>query len=366
MFVALRELRAARGRFLLITLVVVLVAVLVSFLSGLTAGLGHQNISALQRLHGQVLVFADNGSTPSFDASALTADQVRSWQQAGTAEPVGIGRTQAVRTGEHVQDVAAKSAAPAPGFGSASPQPVVVIGTDGTAFGYPAATPGSVILSAPAAKKLDATTGDHVSIGGTTLTVAAVGGDDWFGHGPVVWTSLADQRAADPAAPAATVLVTSGIADPAAVAAGTHTTTVAVSDAPTALSSYQAEHSSLTLMTVLLLAISALMIGAFFVVWTMQRTADIATLKALGATTRSLVRDSLGQALLVLVTGSAVGVGVTALASRLMGDSMPFVLDASTTLQPAVLLTGLGALGAAAALRFLASADPLAALGRSR
>ena len=39
MFVAIRDLRRARGRFALITLVVVLVSVLVTFLGGLTAGL---------------------------------------------------------------------------------------------------------------------------------------------------------------------------------------------------------------------------------------------------------------------------------------------------------------------------------------
>lgn len=68
MFVALRDLRAARGRFLLITLVVTMVALLVSFLSGLTAGLAHQNISALERLAGGSVVFADTGADPSFDS----------------------------------------------------------------------------------------------------------------------------------------------------------------------------------------------------------------------------------------------------------------------------------------------------------
>ena len=49
MFVALRDLRFARGRFLLIGSVVGLITVLVGFLSGLTGGLAIQNISAVLR-----------------------------------------------------------------------------------------------------------------------------------------------------------------------------------------------------------------------------------------------------------------------------------------------------------------------------
>ena len=97
MFVALRDLRAARGRFALITLVVVLVAVLVSFLSGLASGLAQQNVSALRELPGDTVVFADTGTAPSFDSSALTADQVRTWRQAAHADPVGISRARAGR-----------------------------------------------------------------------------------------------------------------------------------------------------------------------------------------------------------------------------------------------------------------------------
>ena len=71
MFVAIRELRRARGRFALITLVVVLVTVLVTFLGGLTAGLRHQNVSALNALPGSQIVFAANGTDPSYDLSLI-------------------------------------------------------------------------------------------------------------------------------------------------------------------------------------------------------------------------------------------------------------------------------------------------------
>ncbi|NNH70246.1 ABC transporter permease [Nocardia uniformis] len=349
MFVALRDLRAARGRFLLITLVVTMVALLVSFLSGLTAGLAHQNISAIQALRTDTVVFADTGAAPSFDSSTLSEEQVRTWQATGgTVDPIGISRTRAARDGVPATQVA-------------------LFGVDGTPFGNRVATgSGQVVLSSAAAENLDAKTGDRVTLGSDTFTVRSVTSDDWYAHTPVVWTTLPDWQAVNPRSGAATILAVSGVSDRSAVNAAAHTTTTTSEDSLSAMSSYQAENGSLTLMTVMLFAISALVIGAFFTVWTIQRTADIATLKALGATTGSLVRDALGQALVVLLIGVSVGVGGTVLASVFMGDALPFVLGPGTTLLPAVALIALGLLGAAFALRFLVTTDPLTALNQAR
>lgn len=349
MFVALRDLRAARGRFLLITLVVTMVALLVSFLSGLTAGLAHQNISAIQALRTDTVVFADTGGSPSFDASTLSENQVRAWQDTGaTVDPIGISRTRATNNG-------------------AAPTQVALFGVGGTPFGNRVATdPGQVVLSSAAAKDLAAKAGDTVDLGGGSFTVRSVTGDDWYAHTPVVWMTLSDWQMLNPRSGAATILAVSGVSEPSAVNAAAHTTTTSSKDSLSAMSSYQAENGSLTLMTVMLFAISALVIGAFFTVWTIQRTGDIATLKALGATTGSLVRDALGQALVVLLIGVGVGVGGTALAGVFMGDALPFVLTLGTTLLPALALIALGLLGAAFALRFLVTTDPLTALNQAR
>ncbi|WP_405148534.1 ABC transporter permease [Nocardia salmonicida] len=346
MFVALRDLRAARGRFLLITTVVLLVAVLVSFLSGLTAGLAHQNISAVQGIDADQVVFAETGADPSFDSSVLTEQQIAQWQSAD-ATPIGISRTRAEHAG-------------------ASPTQVALFGGDPSAFSNrPATAPGAVVLSSAAARELSAGTGDVVLLAGHEFTVADVAGDEWYSHTPVIWTSMQDWQAASPRAGAATVLaVTGDVPGGLDAEAGTHS--LPAEDAVQAIGSYQAENSSLTLMTVLLFAISALVIGAFFTVWTVQRQPDIATLKALGATTGSLVRDALAQASIVLTAGVTAGLAITALASLFLGEAMPFVLSPATTLVPALALIVLGLVGAAVALRFLFTTDPLTALGATR
>ncbi|MBE7191161.1 MAG: ABC transporter permease [Gordonia polyisoprenivorans] len=346
MFVAIRDLRRARGRFALITLVVVLVSVLVTFLGGLTAGLRHQNISALQSLPGSMIVFADTGSAPSFDQSVLTTSQIAIWQhRAEDVVPVGISRDRATST-THTD-----------------PMPVVLFGLGGN----DRPVTGTVDVAAPIASSLGLRGGQAIQVGGRTMTVGRIVGDQWYAHSPVIYLPIDTWRDLAPQFGAATVLaVTPRVGtDTQSVAASSGTTIRSGSDALSALASYSAENSSLTLMTVMLLLISALVIGAFFTVWTVQRVPDIAVLKALGASTASLVRDALGQAVLILVVGCGLGVAVAVGGGTLLG-SIPFVVTASTTLLPALATIGLGVLGAGAALHFLITTDPLTALGSNR
>ncbi len=134
----------------------------------------------------------------------------------------------------------------------------------------------------------------------------------------------------------------------------------------TALPTFRSEIGSLALMIAMLFGVSALVVGAFFTVWTMQRAADVAVLKALGASTPALVRDAIGQALVVLVVGVGVGIGATTALGALAGSALPFLLSPLTTLAPALALIVLGLAGAAVSLRIVTSSDPLTALGSTR
>ena len=61
MFVAWRDLKFAKGRFALMGTVIVLITLLVGLLSGLTAGLGQQNISAITGLSADMIAFGAPG-----------------------------------------------------------------------------------------------------------------------------------------------------------------------------------------------------------------------------------------------------------------------------------------------------------------
>ncbi|MFJ2435681.1 ABC transporter permease [Streptomyces anulatus] len=360
MFVAWRDLRFARGRFALMGSVVVLITLLVGLLSGLTAGLARENISAVTGLDADHLAFAapPDGQAESFADSTVREDAWRTW--AGrpgveAAQPVGIRTLNATAAGERTAAVSAFGVEP-----------------DGT-LGPEGIGPGRVVLSGKAAEELGVAAGDRIALGRTEREIAAVATDASYSHTPVVWTSLDDwqQLGHDGAGPAeqATViaLTTTGGADLAAGDEAAGTSTLTLDDSLTAIGSYQAENGSLQLMRGFLFAISALVIGAFFTVWTIQRSGDVAVLKALGASTPYLLRDALGQAVVMLALGTGLGTALAAGAGALIGGgAVPFVLDAATVLVPAAVMIALGALGAALSIRRITAVDPLTALGSAR
>ncbi|WP_455358203.1 ABC transporter permease [Streptomyces sp. SYSU K21746] len=370
MFVAWRDLRFARGRFALMGSVVVLITLLVGLLSGLTSGLARENTSAITGLPAGHLAFAapPDGRPVSFTNSSVPERAWRTWaEQPGVtgARPVGI-RTLTAAAGERSAAVSAFGVEPDAGLAPG----------DGLA-------PGRVVLSEQAAAELGAGVGDRVRVGGLAGTVAAVAGDASYSHTPVVWTSLDDwQRlggpgpgtgpSTSPSTPErsqATViaLTTAPGADLAAGDRASGTRTLPLDDALSAIGSYQAENGSLQLMRGFLFVISALVIGAFFTVWTIQRSGDVAVLKALGASTPYLLRDALGQAVVMLAAGTGLGtalaVGIGVLVS---GGDVPFVLDLPTVLVPSAVMIVLGALGAALSIRRITAVDPLTALGSVR
>ncbi|MFJ8312856.1 ABC transporter permease [Streptomyces sp. NPDC094147] len=347
MFVAWRDLRFAKGRFALMGTVVVLITLLVGLLSGLTAGLARDNTSAVSAPPADRLAFAapPSGQSVSFTNSVVQSGTWHKWRQAPgvrDAQPIGISTLNA-KAGDRTAAVSSFAVPP------------------GSHLAPSAVRGGSVVLSQGAAKDLEAKAGDTVTLGGRPLTVTAVAGEDSYSHTPVVWTALADE------APATVVALTLGAgADLAATDKDLAAKSLTLSDALSALPSYQAENGSLQLMRGFLFVISALVVGAFFTVWTIQRSGDIAVLKALGASTPYLLKDALGQAVLMLVVGTLAGTGLASLAGGLVGGAVPFVLDLATTLVPAGVLIVLGVIGAALSIRRITAVDPLTALGSAR
>lgn len=363
MFVALRDLKHARGRFALMSVVIVLIALLVTMIASLTAGLARESTSAITDLPADHIAFSmpSENDAPEFTASSVTAQQWQDWADVSgveSADPLGLATTRA----ESESTTAAVTA-----LGVAESSELVPWDDD-------AVVPGTVVLTPSAAEALHAGAGDTLKLGGQDVTVATISDtDESFSHTPVVWTSLDDwqsigaRTAADrPEGQVASVIAlsTDGTDDAAIAAADDDlgTTTVTTSDARSAVPSFAGENTSLRTMQAFLLVISALVVGAFFTVWTISRSGDIAVLKALGASTGYLLRDALGQAALVLIGGVAVGTGLTLAFAALLPDTVPVIITSLTTLVPAAGLVLLGLIGAAISVARITRIDPHAAL----
>jgi putative ABC transport system permease protein len=356
MFVAWRDLKVAKGRFALIATVVTLITVLVTFLAGLTGGLAAQNVSALTSLDADRIVFTTaDGEQPTFTESVITRDEADTWAgRTGVTdvEPLGIS-TARLSAGDRQEAVTL--------FG----------GGPGTRS-LEVPRPGHLLLSSNTAETLGVTQGQHVEVAGHTFAVDTTTNDDlWYSHMPVVYADVDDWRrlATQPGAqsPYATVLAVSGTeVDYAAADAAADTTSKGVLSSLTALESFTSEIGSLLLMVSMLFGISALVVGAFFTVWSIQRQPDVAVLKALGATNRMLTLDALGQAAVVLLIGVVTGIAATSLLGVAAGKALPFVLSPLTTVLPGLIMTALGLAGAVLATRSITRTDPLTALGSNR
>ncbi len=367
MFLAIRDIRFAKGRFALMGSVVALITLLLVMLSGLTAGLGNQSTSALEALPVQQIAFgAPPGGEPkaSYTESEVSADQLAAWRNqpgVASAQALGISQTRFQSLGD---GGTANGTANVAVFGGA----VAPSAVGPSAAGPSAVEDGTVVVGESLAKELTLDVGSRVHAGGTDLTVSAVVEDQWYSHTGVVWTTLDTWRSIAHAAPGTATVITATFdagasvdVDAANAAAGTVSTDPVGSFQ--ALASYKSENGSLLLMQAFLYGISALVIVAFLTVWTVQRTRDIAVLKALGASSGYVLRDALTQAAMVLLAG-AVGGGLLGLVGgTFAAQAAPFLITPMTTLLPiaGIILLGLG--GAVLAVRSVTKVDPLLALG---
>jgi putative ABC transport system permease protein len=376
MFLALRELWFARGRFVLMGTVVALIALLMTLLSGLSVGLAQDGVSGLQRIPATSFAFEQGVSTDSaFSRSVVGDAQVAAWQaQPGVLSATPFGNTLAnARTDRGLEiDFA-------------------LFGVKRGSFLDPDVATGSrlgdgneIVISRTAADA-GITVGDTVILepSGTELTVVGILADQHtFGHVDVgyvplrVWQEVrAGMRPGD-VVPAhvyeefTAVAVEADPASPPDLAAGdaaAGTTSLTREQSFAASPGYSAETSTLSLIQVFLYGISALVIGAFFTVLTIQRRHEIAVLRAMGASSGYVLRDSLAQSAVLLVASTAVGMALgLAGGAAIESTPMPFALEAGPIAGAAVALVVTGLIGAAAAVVRVVRVDPLAALGAHR
>jgi putative ABC transport system permease protein len=385
MFIALRDLRFARGRFALMAAVVAMVALLMVLLTGLSTGLAEDNVSAIANLPANRLSFSSESGVV-FNQSTVTADQWTAMQSTGGvtgAAPVGIslfnGHVYATQTeaDQGRQEVLTNGKATSAGV---APLNIAMFGVEPASFVAPSPTSGDGLQdgSNGVVVSQDFATKEHVKIGdvivldrvGTELPVVGITGKNNFGHVPVayaplrVWQQATFADAATGAPDVATFIAlrTGSGFDAAANDHDRHLVTVTRTGAFNGSPGYKEETGTLLMIEFFLYLIAGLLVAAFFTVWTIQRTTEIGLLKALGARTGYVIRDALGQAAIILVGATAVGVTVGLSLGAVMPGNAPFALQPVPVITAAALVVLMGLFGALVSVRRIAKIDPLIAL----
>lgn len=355
MFLSIRDLRFAKGRFALMSSALFLISLMVVMLSGLTTGLGNQSIAAVQHIGADNFAFGEpaEGQSLSFGESTVTEQQRNALAATAGVDEAAIVGIAPVRISNGSREVAASA-----------------FGVDGDSFAAPVPLDaGSAAVDADLAKDNGWDAGSRITIGARTFTITALVDDSLYSHQPVVWidhgvwTQLPSAGGSDGTVVA---LRTSGGFDADGAAAATGTSITDRKGALDAIGSYTSERGSLLLMQAMLMTVSALVVGAFFTVWTIQRSQDLAVLKAVGASTKYLLKDALGQSLIVLVLGAGLGALAASGLGAIASQFVPFTLTLTGTLVPFVALIVMGMVGATAALARIVSIDPQSALATAR
>ena len=357
MYVALRDLRHAKGRFALIAAVVSMMMLLVGFVSGLAGGLAQQNISALLATGADRVVFSVENGKNSFGESSIDENELAAWQDAAgedAVEPLGISTVRVEREGAAVSKSAEEIVDSLP----------ISLFAASTGWRDVVPTTGEIAVGEHIASEMGVKEGSRVSVSGVDLRVSAVVPQEEHGHMPVAYVSLEQQHAImdtmhQPHGVASVLLVT-GDAN-ADEAAGT--TSESLVGSTLAIESFKAEIGSLGLMVAMLMGASILVVGVFFLVWSIQRQRDVAVLKALGAEDAWLRGDAVGQAAIILAVGIGIGVLLTiGLGFLAASGSAPFLLSWWTIGLPALGMFIAGLIGSMVSLRQITRADPLTAL----
>lgn len=333
MYIGWREIRRSAGKFGLMTGVIALLSFMVVALSALTGGLQQQSISAVEALPG-------TGLAVQQDASGSAATLVDSRLDAAAVDRIGEADRDAAALGIAMSGVGAQGMSTA----------VALFGRSDAAAG--------VRVSPETAETLGVAPGDEVSVGGVTTRVASIGETGMFAHSPVAQVPLELWRQAAHRDELTAMILTAPIGEVHGVS------DVQGSARLDLIPGYSSEHNSLLLIQGLLLGISAVVVGAFFAVWTSHRLSSLAVVRAMGAGKGYLLRDGLGQAAVVLGVGLTIGAVVGVVLAAAVSGVMPIAITVSGVLVPVAAMAVLGLGGATLALRPLTSVDPLTALNR--
>ena len=381
MFLALRDLKFAKGRFSLMGLVVLLVAFLTTLLSGLATGLIKNNISGLMALDATHLAFEYN-DTPSYRNSMIERDMWEGWRSVEgvqLAEPLGHSMFNARRLDETSLD------------------DVVLWGIEPGSFLEPEVVSGehlgqleNGVLVSQLLLNRGVSIGDTIVLDRalTELVVVGTTEEHNIGHVPIIYTPMRLWQEATYGPPGgpppgetlpdilydfASLVVLQidpdtqpDIVVNADIDNGTHILTKDP-EAYVASTGYKEEVQTVQMIQGFLVVISAIVVSAFFTVWTIQRTKEIGLVKALGASNWYLMRDALGQVFLLLIFAVLIGSGLAYWLGQIFEASqLPFQLKPDSVVFTSFLIIIAGLVGSALSVRLITKVEPIIALGRER
>ncbi|WP_243292690.1 ABC transporter permease [Bacillus sp. FJAT-47783] len=365
MFLALREMKHAKFRYLLIGLIMVLIAWLVLFVSGLAKGLSSDNASSIQTLNANYLI-VEKEANHRLNRSVLfedTLNNVHEYANENEATPLGIRMATLTKEGSSKKIDATFFAIDTDSIVAPEVIEGKMINNETT----------NEIIVDRSLKDEDFQLGDRIKdeASGKEFEIVGFTKEQSFSHAPVIhmnfkeWDMIHETNT-NKASFFNTIAL--NVTDKKAEKISDNVSNIEVitkDEALKGIPGYQEEQGSLLMMIAFLFVIAAFVLAVFFYVITIQKLNQFGVLKAIGAKSSYLARNIISQVLLLTVVSLIISIALTYGMAFLLPSSMPFNLNPSLVLGCSVLFIFVSVIGSLISLYRVAKIDAIEAIGRA-
>ena len=342
LFLAWKEIRYAKMKFLLITGIITLITSLVLSISGLANGLSVDNASAIKNMSAATYV-VEKSDTHQLDRSHMTEEDISS---VNGGSPLGLKMVEILHEGEAVNVSL---------FALASDSSFMPAAKDaGRLAPYE-------VLADPGLIKEGFEVGDSFTYNGRTWKIKGFTEKRFsYGHTPAMFTTIEtwkDFQQEDHTYQA--MLMT----DEEVVNTPTNLDIASKDDILSNVPGYSAEQGSLNMMVIFLLIISAIVLATFFYVMTLQKLHQYGVLKAIGTKAAILLRALFTQISILSILGIMAGNILTYGLTLIIPGDVPFELSFQMILLNNGLILLMAWIGSLLSFRGIMKVDPLEAIG---
>lgn len=371
MFLAIKEMKHAKTRFVMIGAIIMMIAWLVFILSGLGNGLSSLAAATMKNIDGDLFIYEEGseGTMMKTKVSGTIADDIKG--KFGVDEAARFGQSTIIVHNPEITD-------------SKVNEDVAFLGIDPGKFIEPKVIEGNqlskddlfgVVIDESLADK-GYKIGDTIEVKSSEITLEVVGitKGETFNHLPTIFANVGTWQIYAFAAPGSNNDLESPVSmialqgkniDAEAIASNYDLIeTVSKSDAVMGMPGYKEESSTIYMMLAFLFAISAVIIAVFFYVFILQKTQQFGVMKAIGASDSFIKKSIISQVFVLSFISIVAGIVLTYLTALILPEGMPFKLDFMTVLIYAVILLVVSVLGSIISARQVTKIDPLTAIGR--
>ncbi|WP_086428081.1 ABC transporter permease [Staphylococcus cornubiensis] len=350
MKIALNELKFYKFKYLLITFIVILLASMVLFITGLAQGLARENIALIDQFKSERFVIQKDVDQ-QLEKSNINAQTQQEIEKNVKTAPLKL----AMATIKHQDNKTDVIFATMP----KDERPQLKTGE------LPQKS-NEVVLNQKLAGE-GVKIGDKVNVEDKNVTLKVVGffDDAMYAHTNIAMTTDDGLKviAGDHVATSLYFLNDATAQQIKNVKGISGVEVVNKQDLTDAIPSYQAEQAPLNMMIVSLFVITAIVLTAFFYVMTIQKTAEIGILKAIGIKTSHLLWSLLFQILFVTMLGVIIALLLITGLEAALPVTMPFFINGSMMLLVVVVFIIVAVVGALLSLVRVFKIDPIEAIG---